>query len=427
MVKSVKKLLKPYIGLPKEIYIIFLSRIVNAVGVFVFPLMTLILTRKIGLSTGEAGLWISINGLIFGPASLIGGKITDMIGRKKIIVIFDTLGALLFLSIALVEPTMTMVYLIMLTSFLMGVAQPAHDALMADLTTPDNRDGAYSLSYLGFNMGFALGPVIGTLLFENHLKLIFIGDGITTIIATLLILLFVKETIHLTKEDMSEERKLEQRVDGSIFSVIISRPILIYFALISFGYSFVYAQWAFMIPLHTEHNFANAGVILYGTIAGFNGLIVMVFTPIITSIFTKTKNIRRIVYGGILYIIGFGMLGFVSTKFAFFLSVFIFTIGEILITISSMPFIANHTPSSHRGRMSSTLPLIIGLGFTLGPIIMGRVLEYVTLTKGWRIVGFIMLLFTIWMFLLEKVDKHHHEKERDAKEQNDLAATAMIK
>ena len=51
-----KKILGPYIGLPKEVYVIFLARIINAMGVLVFPLLTLILKEKIGLTNGEAGL-----------------------------------------------------------------------------------------------------------------------------------------------------------------------------------------------------------------------------------------------------------------------------------------------------------------------------------------------------------------------------------
>jgi len=229
---------------------------------------------------------------------------------------------------------MKMVYLIMLSGIFMGIGDPAHNALIADITTPENRDGAYSLTYMGFNIGFAVGPMIGGLLFENHLKLLFLGDAITALIATTLVLMFIGETIEKTKEDLGEERKLETRVEGSIFKVLLSRPILIYFSLIMFGYNFVYSQWGFLMPLHTEQNFINEGANLYGKLASFNGFIVMVFTPLITSIFSNKKNIRKIFFGGILYTIGFGLLGFISTKLAFFLSVLIFTTGEILITIS---------------------------------------------------------------------------------------------
>ncbi len=72
-----------YQGLRREVYIIFVAKIVNAMGCFVFPLLALILTDKIGLSKSETGKLMSLFGVLFIPASMIGGKLCDVIGRKK--------------------------------------------------------------------------------------------------------------------------------------------------------------------------------------------------------------------------------------------------------------------------------------------------------------------------------------------------------
>ena len=47
------------------------------------------------------------------------------------------------------------------------MCSPAYDALLADLTNPDNRKGAYSLVYMGWNLGFAIGPAIAGMLFQD--------------------------------------------------------------------------------------------------------------------------------------------------------------------------------------------------------------------------------------------------------------------
>lgn len=67
-----------------------------------------------------------------------------------------------------------------------------------------------------------------------------------------------------------------------------------------------------------------------------------------------------------LYTVGFGMLGFINSIPFVYISIIIITLGEIVMTISSAPFIVNHTPASHRGRMDAVLPIIMGLGFTIG-------------------------------------------------------------
>ena len=407
--KKISTLLDPYRGLPKEIYVIFASRIINAMGCFVMPLLTLILTEKIGLSKELSGAYLSAAGLIFMPAAMIGGKLTDIIGRKKVIIIFDFISAMLYIVCGFMNPSINMIYILMLASVSMFIAGPAHDALIADLTTPDNRDGAYALSYMGWNIGFAIGPVIGGLLYKNHLPLVFIGDAITALISLSLIFIFIKETIHLTKQEITEEgRDLETREEGTIISVLLKRPILIYFALCAFGYNFVYSQWSFMMPIHSKQNFLSLGAKYYGLMAGFNGLVVMFFTPLITKMSENTTHIRKAIYGGLLYAVGFGMLGILNTLPFFFVSVFIFTLGEIILAISITPFIANHTPMSHRGRMNAVLPIIFGMGYTLGPITMGKALGYISIESAWLVLGMVAIISSVFMYGLERYD----EKEK---------------
>lgn len=404
--KKIKSLFDPYRGMPKEIYVLFLSRIINAMGCFVMPLLTLILTEKIGLSKEMSGAYLSAAGLIFMPAAIIGGKLTDIIGRKRVIIIFDFLSALLYIICGFMNPSINMIYVLMLASMSMFIAGPAHDALIADLTTPENRDGAYALSYMGWNIGFAIGPIIGGLLYKNHLPLVFIGDAVTALISLSLILIFIKETIHLTKQKVTEEsRILETREEGSIISVLLKRPILIYFAICTFGYNFVYSQWSFMMPIHSQQNFLSLGAKYYGLMAGFNGVVVMFCTPLVTKLSENIKHIRKAIYGGLLYAVGFGMLGIFNTLPFFFVSVFIFTLGEIILAISITPFIANHTPMSHRGRMNAVLPIIFGLGYTLGPVTMGKALGYISIESAWLILGMVGIISSIFMFGLERYDE----------------------
>jgi MFS family permease len=414
---AIKKLLAPYKGLPKEVYVIFISRIVNAMGCFVMPLLTIILTEKIGLSKEATGLYITITGFLFVPTSAIGGKLADTIGRKKIIVIFNFLAAVLYIICGFMPPTVNMVYVLMAASACMSFAGPAHDSLIADLTTPENRTSAYALTYMGWNIGFAVGPAIGGMLYKkNLLSFLFIGDAVTALLSLSLIALFIKETIYKTKEEITDKnRKLEKREEGSVFSVLLKRPILIYFALICFGYNFTYSQWGFMLPMHSVENFGKAGAQYYGLMASTNGMVVMFFTPLIVKLTEKVNIIRKMVCGGILYAVGFGMLGFLNSLPFFFVSVFIFTLGEIVMSIATTPFIANHTPASHRGRMNAVIPMILGAGYTLGPMSMGKILSYISIETGWIALGLFTLVTSGFMYMLEKYDdRKNREKVEEA-------------
>lgn len=408
-----RDLFTPYRGLPREVYVIFVSRFVNALGCFVMPLLTIILTDTIGLSEQKAGFYISVTGLLYVPAMILGGKLADKIGRKKVIVFFDATAALLYIVCGLMEPSLTMVYVLMAASASMAAAGPAHDSLMADLTTPENRTGGFGLSYLGWNLGFAVGPILGGLLYKDHLSWLFIGDALTALLALTLVIIFIKETLPTADQDITDEkRKLEQRAEGSVFKILWQRPTLLIFAAIAFVYNFVYSQWGFLVPLHTMQNFGEDGARFFGLLASFNGLVVIIFTPILTKYTGSVANIRRMVYAGILYGIGLGTLGFFNSTLAFFfLAMFGLTIGEILFTISMLPFVANHTPSSHRGRMSATVSLITGAGFTLGPVGMGLILTQASIEQAWVLIGISALGAAGLMYLLEKYDLRRNSED----------------
>jgi len=405
MFNILKKLFTPYRGLPKEVYVLFIAKIINAMGSFVMPLLTIILTDAIGLSKQSAGFIIGIAGVLFIPASMLGGKLADTIGRKRVIIIFDSLSAILYILTGFMEPSTTMIYMLALAAMSMVTAAPAHDSLAADVTTPENRNGAYALLYMGWNIGFAIGPIIGGLLYKNYLPLVFIGDAFTALVAIGLISFFIKETIGTTKEDILDEgRKLERREEGSIFSVLLKRPLLIYFSFFAIGYSFAYSQWSYLLPMNTMEKYPSTGAEYFGILSSFNGFVVIIFTPILTKIMERIINIRKVVYGVLFYAVGFGMLGFLNRIDFFFISVFIFTLGEIILSISATPYIINHTPASHRGRMGSIVSIIIGLGHTIGPIGMGWILYYVSIETGWILTGIVAGVTSILMFLLEKYE-----------------------
>lgn len=414
---AIGKLLEPYLGLPREVYVIFASRIVNGIGCFVSPFLTLILTKKIGLDSDAAGLYMSAAGLLFMPASIVGGKLADTIGRRKVIVIFDALAIMVYFVCGFVEPSMTMVYLIMAAGMFMSGAGPAHDSLMADLTTPENRNGAYALSYMGWNIGFSIGPLLAGMLFENYLSWIFIGDAITAFLSLMLIIFFVKETIQDTKNAVVDEgRSMERREHGSIIHVLLRRPALLIFALVILGYNFTYAEWGFMLPMHAGQNFGINGATYYGYMASFNGIVVIAFTPLITWLLRKAVHMKKIIMGGLLYCVGFGMLGFYSALPAFFISVFIFTIGEIVLSISVMPFIADNTPMSHRGRMSGVLGIMFGAGYNLSPMVMGTVMKSIGIEAAWIYLGIYVGISSFLMIFVDKAIKKQKQALRAPEE-----------
>lgn len=388
-----------YKGLPKEIYIILVCRIINSLGFFVYPLLTLILTQKIGMAKHDAGIYITLLTAIAAPGILVGGKLIDTIGRKTVIILSQTLTASVFIICSFITPSLKMVYLIMLASIFASFCRPAFDSLTADLTTPQNRKQAFSLIYMGHNLGFSIAPMIGGFLFNNHFSAIFVGDALTTFISVILLGIFIKEKFNkpINIEIEDNLRVLEKKQEGSAFKVLLKRPILIFYALILFFFEFGYAQFGFGIPIQFNELFLDNGAKFYGTFAAFNGFLVVALTPIVSKVTHKMKNLKAVALGGLLYSTSFLIFSFSKHLPLFFVGCFTLTVGEVIISINSSTFIANHTPASHRGRINSILPLIYGTGYTLSPMIIGSLLATYTISQCWLVISFFVFIAALLM------------------------------
>ena len=85
--QKIASIFNQYRGLSKSAYVLFFARLVTSMGAFIFPMLTLILTVKLGYTMLHAGSLMAIVSILMLVANLIGGKIADKFNRKKIIII----------------------------------------------------------------------------------------------------------------------------------------------------------------------------------------------------------------------------------------------------------------------------------------------------------------------------------------------------
>lgn len=419
------RLFSRYRGLRREIYILFVARLINSLGAFVYPLLTLIMTDKLGYTSDDAGFLITILLLSQAPAMLIGGKLADKFGRLKLIIVFQIFGAATYMVCGLIELSNIIVYLIVLASNFYALTYPAMDAITMDLTHSGQRKEAYALLYMGFNLGFAIGPMVGGILYKNFLPWIFIGDALTTIVSTVLVLIFIKETLP-KKANAAAMPKLERYMEEPVWKVIWERKILVCFALILMIFQFAYSQWAFALPLQMKTLFEN-GAADYGLLASFNGVLVIVLTPLITIIVRKWKPLIGTVAGGILYAGAFGMLIYANNLPIFYLSMFIMTAGEVVITIDSQSFVADFSPSSHRARLNSIVNMISGTGRMLSPMIVGKIIIIGGIATGWLTVSSASMLGVLLLFAMTRHRGVRNQiKVLEEREEVDADAFAMV-
>lgn len=351
-----KQLLTQYSGLKREIYILFIGRLVTAMGSFVWPMLTFFLTTKLGLSDGVATLLIATASVISFPAALFGGKLADMFPRKNIIILFDCLGVSMYLLAAILPVSYGTVVLLFLGGLFQTIESPAFDALTADFSTSAQREKACSLSYLGFNLGFVVGACLSGILFENFMRLAFCINALADLTSTILIIFFVHSRNAVTEDSQALEAsysEYEQPVDEklSVLTVLRQRPVLIGMLLIGCIASMPTSLVGILLPLQLKETMGQAGATLYGYLNSLNGLVVIVFTPILTVLLRRLTEIPKTIIGLILFIAGVALFSLNAAAIVLYAGMIVFTLGEVITVLGSNPYASRRIPASHRGRI----------------------------------------------------------------------------
>jgi len=236
------------------------------------------------------------------------------------------------------------------------IESPAYDALNADYSTSRQREKAYSLSYLGFNLGFIVGASVSGLLFENYLRLAFCINGLSIFVSTVLIFFFVhaKNAISEDADALLESySEYEQPVDDNlpVMKLLRQRPVLIGMLLIGCIASMPSNLVVILLPLQLKDSLGEAGATLYGYLNSLNGFVVIVFTPILTVLLKKLTEIPKTILGLILFIAGTALFSLDAAALILFVGMFVFTLGEVITVLGSNPYNSRRIPASHRGRV----------------------------------------------------------------------------
>lgn len=364
-----KRIFTQYSGLKREIYILFVGNLVTAMGSFVWPMLTFLLTTKLGFSDGVATMLIATAGLISLPLALLGGKLADRFPRKNIIILFDCLTVSLYALAAILPIGYHTAVIIFFASLFQTVESPAYNALNADYSTTRQREKAFSLSYLGYNMGFVFGASMGGILFQYHTNLAFLLNGLAIFVSTALIFCFVKPENAVSdtggQEECYSEYEKPLPESMSIFAVLRQRKVVLSMLLIGCFASMTNNTVGILLPLQLKEEMGQHGAAIYGYLNSLNGFVVILFTPLLTMALKRLTEIPKSILGLGLFLAGmvFFMAG--RQQWLLFVGMFIYTLGEVVSVLGNNPYTSRRIPASHRGRIGGVTSVMYSVFFTL--------------------------------------------------------------
>jgi len=366
----------------------------------VWPFQFIYISRTLGLHLSTVATLITISAGSGMAVSFVGGAIADRLGRKPVMVAAQAAHGAAWLLMSVARSYVG--FLIPMT--IMSAAQPFYavgsDAMMADLLPPEQRTSGYSILRMFNNAGIALGPAVGGFVVSKSYTMAFGCAAVAMISYSLFLLVFVRET--LPKRKLRQVRVVAVRPAPSRgFGQVLRDKGFITFALIvTLGLTAALMMWT-LLAVYTKQNFQFPEY-LYSWLPITNALLCVFGQYFVTQITRRHRPLPMLTLGMMIYAFGVGSVALMSSFWGFWVSMVIFSLGELITVPTGTAFVANRAPADFRGRYMSIYWMTWGLARALAPLVGGFLNDRISPHAVWYGGLLIGLASTLGLFLLGK-------------------------
>ena len=285
--------------------IVFITVFIDLLGFgIIIPLLPFY-AETFGATAFTVGLLatsFSLMQFIFAP---IWGRVSDRVGRRPIILLGLLGSCLSYLGFGLAS-TLTALFAARIFAGIAGANIPTAQAVVADLTTPENRAKGMGLVGAAFGLGFIFGPAIGGFLSRY-------GYAVPAYFASGLSLANFAAAWFLLPETLKPEHRAIERVGRmDALRTALARPHLPLLLVIGFLVVAAFSGFESTFALFAERTYGFHAASI-GYFFAFVGIILVIVQGLLVGKAVKTLGEHHIVPAS-LAIVAIGLLMIPATQ-----------------------------------------------------------------------------------------------------------------
>lgn len=345
------------------------------VGGMIFPFMTIYLASHFGAKT--TGLLLLINIFIGIANSFLGGYLSDQFGRKKVMFWAECARFAAFFMMMVSNspffesPSITFMMMI-INSICWGMAGPANDAMMIDVSTPEQRKLMYSITYWANNLSIAIGGILGALLFQHYLFELFVALCVVELGVVILVAFFIEES-HAKQQSNGmalhqhfyQIFKSYQRVfRDKLFIVFVIAGVLVFSMELQLT-NYIGIRLSEHMPTQYLLFWPVNGLTMMGILRSENTLLVALLVLFVSKVSHLLKDKTTLVISCMLFSVGYGVLSYSNNVWLLVSFMIVLTIGEVFRVPVEQSYAAAIPPENAR----SIYMAINGLKYNLAMLI----------------------------------------------------------
>jgi MFS family permease len=306
--------------LPLVVRLLVAGTFINKVGSFIVPFLTIVLRREFHLGERQVG-WLL---LAYGAGSLAsilaGGALTDRLGRRFTLLLSLCGSGVIALALGFAGSIRVFVPLLVAFGFMADLYRPAASSIIGDVLPSAQRASGFAALRLAVNLGFAVGMSVGGLLADWNWRLLFFGDGITTLAYAAVVYLFIGETRPAAVPRPDGHPAGASPWNDGVFLQLIA---------VSFVFAMIFFNHISTLPL-TVTGPAGYPARVFGGLVAVNGLVIALFEMGTVDRLRRFRRLRVAALGNLLAGAGFALTGLSFHWGWLLVTVVLWTAGEIL-------------------------------------------------------------------------------------------------
>ncbi|MBP5992460.1 MAG: 3-(3-hydroxy-phenyl)propionate transporter MhpT [Acinetobacter sp.] len=381
--------------------ICFLIAVIEGLDIQAAGIAAAGIREHFGLDSSQLGVFFSAGILGLLPGALLGGRIADRIGRKKVLIWSTAVFAVFTLCTVWVNSFNSLLVVRFLAGAGLGAAMPILITLASEAVSVQNRGRAVGLMYCGMPVGAAILSLVASTDFGSNWKNIFYLGGLLPIIVIPIMMKFLPESKEFLKSQNKTEAEIAATPQGSFKDLFNSDNLFrTLFIWVSYFFTLmvVYIMLSWLPSLFTELGFSRKE----GATAQFYFMVSATIGTIILGMLTdrwKKAYVIVLMYGGILAgLLALNAAGSLTQMYMASALVGAFVIGcqGVLYAFGGIVY-----PTEVRGTGIGVASAVGRIGAMLGPAIAGSLL-----TAGFGATGVIsaaipcIIISAVFMLLL---------------------------
>jgi MFS family permease len=394
--------------LPRPVWVVTASTLVNRAGSMVLSFLVIYLTRERQFSAERAGFLLFLYGagaIVAGP---LAGRLADRWGSVPLMraSLFASGAMLLLYPFARTFPALVgvTVALAMVTESF----RPAAMSFFAETVEPARRKSAFSVYRLGINLGMAIGPAVGGILATISFRYLFLVDGGTSLLAgTVLALAAMPRKAPAAAPASHPSSTTATRLRLS--TAAHADPRFLFFLASVLPVCIVFFQHVSTMPLFVVRDLGFSPR-TFGLLFSLNCILIVLLEVPLNAATSHWPHRRTLALGALLSGFGFGGMAFAHGLVSLAVTVVIWTFGEMLFFPASAAYATDIAPDARRGEYSGLYTMMFSVAFAIGPWAGTVVLERIGARSLWGITA-VLGAVAATMLLRMREPAHHEEVE----------------